>query len=50
MKDLAGKVAIVTGGANGMGEAVARTLARHGTRVGIDDKDAEQSGGHARFP
>ena len=43
MKDLAGTVAIVTGGANGMGEAVARTLAGHGTRVVIADKDVERS-------
>lgn len=43
MKDLAGKVAIVTGGANGMGEAVARTLAGYGTRVVIADVDVERS-------
>jgi NAD(P)-dependent dehydrogenase (short-subunit alcohol dehydrogenase family) len=38
-----GKVAIVTGGANGMGEAVVYTLARRGARVVIADKDIERS-------
>lgn len=43
MSDLTGKVAVVTGGANGMGEAVVHTLAARGARVVIADKDAERS-------
>lgn len=34
---LAGKVAIVTGGAGGIGSATVRTLARHGARVVVAD-------------
>ncbi|MEE3328509.1 MAG: SDR family oxidoreductase [Myxococcota bacterium] len=37
MKDLSQKVAIVTGGARGTGAAIAKALARHGTRVLIGD-------------
>jgi NAD(P)-dependent dehydrogenase (short-subunit alcohol dehydrogenase family) len=37
------KVAIVTGGADGIGEAVARTLAARGASVVIADKDAERT-------
>ena len=38
--DLAeGIIAVVTGGASGLGEAVARTLAREGVTVGILDRD-----------
>ena len=43
VEDLRGKVAIITGGANGMGEAVSRTLASHGTRVVIADIDVERA-------
>jgi len=41
--ELTGKVAIVTGGANGMGEAVAHELAGNGAAVVIADIDAERS-------
>jgi len=51
-----GKVAIVTGGAMGLGEADARVLAREGARVVVTDvnrelgaKVAEQIGGEYRF-
>jgi NAD(P)-dependent dehydrogenase (short-subunit alcohol dehydrogenase family) len=43
VEDLRGKVAIITGGANGMGEAVSRTLALRGTRVVIADIDVERA-------
>jgi NAD(P)-dependent dehydrogenase (short-subunit alcohol dehydrogenase family) len=36
-----GKVAIVTGGASGLGEATARYLAVNGAKVGILDFDGE---------
>jgi len=38
--DLAGKVVIVTGGAGGIGEAIARSFVRQGCRVGVLDLDA----------
>lgn len=38
-----GRVAIVTGGANGMGEAVVHTLSRRGAVVVIADKDVERA-------
>ena len=41
MKDMAGKVAIVTGGANGMGQIIARRLAAKGARVAIFDVNEE---------
>ena len=37
MKDMAGQVAIVTGGASGMGQIIARRLAAQGARVAIFD-------------
>ncbi|MBA4022705.1 MAG: hypothetical protein C0482_10105 [Gordonia sp.] len=43
MSEFEGKVAIVTGGANGMGEAVVRELAGLGATVVIADIDAERS-------
>lgn len=43
MFDLSGKVAIVTGGGSGIGEAICHTLARHGARVCIVDIDVEQA-------
>ena len=39
---LAGKVAIVTGAASGIGEAVARTFAANGAKVVLVDHDAER--------
>ena len=36
-EDLAGKVAVVTGGARGLGLSMARALARHGVHVGLVD-------------
>ncbi|RMF09267.1 MAG: glucose 1-dehydrogenase [Alphaproteobacteria bacterium] len=38
---VAGKVALVTGGAAGLGEAIARLLAREGARVMVTDIDEE---------
>ena len=43
MQGLRGKAAIVTGLANGMGEAVARALAGYGTRVVIADIDVDRA-------
>jgi meso-butanediol dehydrogenase / (S,S)-butanediol dehydrogenase / diacetyl reductase len=39
--DLAGKAALVTGGATGIGLAICKALAAHGVRVGIADLDAD---------
>lgn len=43
MGEFTGRVAIVTGGANGMGERVAHTLAAEGSTVVIADKDVDRS-------
>src|SRR4051794_27719428 len=40
-RTLSGKVAVVTGGARGIGQALARALAREGVVVAIGDLDAE---------
>lgn len=47
MKGLAGKVAIVTGGASGIGEAICGAFAAAGTVVVIADIDAEAANGVA---
>ncbi len=39
MKELAGKVAVVTGAASGIGRALARTLGREGMRIVVADVD-----------
>lgn len=41
--DLNGKRAVVTGGATGIGKAIATALAAHGVRVAIADLDAERA-------
>lgn len=41
---VAGKVALVTGGASGLGESIALLLARHGASVVVADISAEQGG------
>ncbi|WP_353108102.1 SDR family NAD(P)-dependent oxidoreductase [Gordonia sp. (in: high G+C Gram-positive bacteria)] len=43
MSEFDGKVAIVTGGANGMGEAVVRELAANGATVVIADIDSDRA-------
>lgn len=44
MRDLAGKRAIITGGASGIGAAIARHLANLGVQVAIADLDAARAG------
>jgi 3-oxoacyl-[acyl-carrier protein] reductase len=39
--DLAGRVALVTGGSRGIGAATAVVLARHGAAVGVGGRDRE---------
>ena len=41
LSGLAGKVAIVTGGAGGLGSAAARRLSQEGCRVVVVDRDGE---------
>lgn len=43
MKDLAGKVALVTGGAGGIGGAIAEALVQRGARVAIADINLERA-------
>ena len=45
---LAGKVAVVTGGAQGIGAAISRLLAQHGAAVALADVAAEEDGATAR--
>lgn len=46
--DLSGKVALVTGGASGIGLAVGRTLAAHGAHVVLADRDGAAAAESAR--
>ena len=48
MQDLAGKVAVITGGARGMGLAIARALFQEGARVAIIDVDEKGASEAAR--
>ena len=41
MEELGGKVAVITGGASGIGLATARTLAREGMRLVLADIEPE---------
>ena len=43
MIDLAGKVAIVTGGANGIGAGICRVLAGQGATVAVADIDGDEA-------
>src|SRR5919106_485770 len=46
-RELAGRVAAITGGARGIGRATAHALAREGMRVAIGDVDSEAARGTA---
>ena len=41
MKDLTGKVVIVTGGASGIGAAIVKRLGREGARIALFDINPE---------
>ncbi len=41
--NLKGKTAIVTGGANGIGKATAKLLAKHGANISIGDFNLEDA-------
>ena len=42
-QEFAGQVAFVTGGAAGIGLAIAETMAERGARVALFDRDAERT-------
>jgi NAD(P)-dependent dehydrogenase (short-subunit alcohol dehydrogenase family) len=48
--NLSGQVAVVVGGASGIGLAIAKEFAREGCRVGIIDKSRETERAAARSP
>ncbi len=48
LSDLQGKRAVVTGGATGIGRAIALALAEHGVRVAVLDRDREGAAATAR--